>query len=117
MLDTQIVAHVGISVQDEDRLVPVLDYSPFKQITTSVFRRVEYGFLDSQKLFNSAERRSRVNKDSLLVQYSIAAQPVIWKSYDVTSLVPTERLRNKYSFLVSFLLQYISTAQFNENVI
>ena len=49
-----------------------------------------------------------MNKDSLCIQYSITAQLSGRNDSDVTRLVATEQVRNKYSLLRSFALYKIT---------
>ena len=61
-------------------------------------------FTSSDRQVNEAGFKRRLNTDSLRIQYSITAQLNGRNDCDVTRLVATEHVRNKYSLQKSFSL-------------
>ena len=79
--------------------------------TTSVVPKIS-GFTSSEKSISRLERRGAVNLVSLHIQHSIAARVNNWNLYDVTRLVATEHMWNKYSLLESLLLNIVALFYF-----
>ena len=87
---------------NEEKLVVIRVHSLFRRVATSMFRRLSV-FTSSGSQVRQAVIKRRVNTESLRIQYSSAAQHSYKNHCDVTTLVATERVRNKYSLLESFI--------------
>ena len=86
------------SFRKEEQLVALLVYNSFRRIATSMLQRNSI-FASSSSQFTQVQRKWGVITDSLRNQYSITAQPDNGNDIDVTRLVATEHIRNKFSLL------------------
>ena len=67
-----------IVFKNEDTLEALLVYSSFRQVPTSMLRRISI-LTSSGSQISQAERKLGVNTASFRIQYSITAQPIIYK--------------------------------------
>ena len=89
--------------RNEETLVAKLFHSSFGRVATSMLRKISV-FTSSGSQNRQAVLKWEVITESLRVQYSTSAQHSDRKDCDVNRQVSTERVRNKYSLLVSFTL-------------
>ena len=89
--------------RNEEKLVALVEYSSFKRLAISMLQKFSV-FIRSGSQVSQFERNKAVKTDSLCIQFSITVQHSRWNDCDVTGLVATEDVRNKYSLLESFSL-------------
>ena len=98
---SSFVHSVAFVFRNEEKLVVILVYSSFRRVATSMLRRISV-FIRSGSEIKKAVLKWVVKMDSLRVQNSTTAQHSDRNDCDVTRLVATECVRNKYSLLYFF---------------
>ena len=100
-----IVHHcIDFLVGNEERLVGLLVYSSFRRGATSCIWNSSV-FTRTSSWNRQAVLKWGVNTESLRIQHSTAAQYSCKNESDVTGIVVTEHIRNKYSLPESLSLQ------------
>ena len=88
----------------EERLVALPVPSSFRRVATSGFQN-NSAATSSSSWVRQAVVKWRVNTESLHFQHSTAARQSYWNETDVTRLIATEDVQNKYSVRESIILQ------------
>ena len=95
MHNSSFIHSVVFVFRNEEKLVAIKVYYSFKRVATSMLRKISV-FISSGSQVKQAVLKRVVNTESLRIHNSTAAQPSDRNDCDVTRLVATERVRNKY---------------------
>ena len=100
----------------EEEIVALSVYSPLRRVATSMLQTIP-AFTAGGSQISQTECKWAVKIDWLSIQYSVTAQHSGWNGCDVTKLVASEHLRNKYSLPESLfsLISHAAISSFTNN--